>query len=356
MLLIESSARRLIIALLASSLGAGAFTSLAQQPEPAGAMFESVADEDDAVSEIVARSRLSPYERYLVQAGTTERPDEPRAVNAGAPHSPDCAAALRLPWGPIRTCEAAIITATVTTVAVASFLAWWDQGFESSFNFANEGWFGPDTYTGGVDKLGHAFSFYVGTRLGTRALEWADVPRKDAVLLSAGVAAGVAVGIEVFDGLSRGGEYGFSWQDLLMGGVGIGLGIVAENYPAFDRYAAFRWMYKSGGESWYDRQVYLAALRLSGFESIGRDNPLRYIELVVGYGAQGFRSDGDYSVTDTRERSVYFGVALNLTEVLDRTVFAGKHGGGRTQWFATEALRYVQVPGTAALADRTWRP
>jgi hypothetical protein len=354
MLLVEWLARRLIIALLACSLGAGACKSLAQQPEPAGAMFESAAD--DPVSEIVARSRLSPYEQYLVQAGTPERPQEPRAVNAGAPHSPDCAAALHLPWGPIQTCKAAIITTTVATVAVASFLAWWDQGFDSSFNFANEGWFGPDTYAGGVDKLGHAFSFYVGTRLGTRALEWADVPRADAVLLSAGVAAGVAVGIEVFDGLSRGGEYGFSWQDLLMGGVGIGLGIVAENYPAFDRYAAFRWMYKSGGESWYDHQVYLAALRLSGFESIGRDNPLRYIELVVGYGAQGFGSDGDYSVSDTRERSVYFGVALNLTEILDRTVFAGRHGGGRMQWFATEALRYVQVPGTAALANKTWQP
>jgi len=105
-----------------------------------------------------------------------------------------------------------------------------------------------------------------------------------------------------------------------------------------------------------DRQVYLGALRLSGFESIGRDNPLRFVELVAGYGAKGFRSDGDYSAGDQRERSLYFGVALNLTEILDRTVFAGKHGGGGTQWFATEALRYVQVPGTALLTKKTWRP
>jgi len=31
-------------------------------------------------------------------------------------------------------------------------------------------------------------------------------------------------------------------------------------------------------------------------------------------------------------------------------------GGGRTRWFATEFLRYVQVPGTALLANKTGQP
>jgi hypothetical protein len=53
----------------------------------------------------------------------------------------------------------------------------------------------------------------------------------------------------------------------------------------------------------------------------------------------------------------YAGVGLNLTELPDRTAFSGSLRGGRTHWFATELLRYVQVPGTAALGElHTWRP
>src|SRR5690606_4554745 len=112
---------------------------------------------------------------------------------------------------------------------------------------------------------------------------------------------------------------GFSWQDLAMNTLGIGLGAAMESYPAIDRYFAFRWMYSPAGrkDSWYDHHTYLLALRLSGFDAIGPDNPLRYVELVAGYGAKGFRSDFDYSQEDLRRRTVYLGVALDLTELLE---------------------------------------
>lgn len=269
-----------------------------------------------------------------------------------------CEKSLRLPWGPIKTCKAAIVTTAVTSVAVFSMAAWWSNGFSTSFHTLNEGWFGPDTYSGGIDKLGHAFSFYVGTRLGTRALGWANVPHTDALALSAGIAFGVGLGIELLDGFSRNTEYGFSWQDLTMNAVGIGFAALAETYPAVDRYVAFRWLYSPDGRSgsWYDHHTYLLALRMSGFEAIGQNNPLRFVEFVAGYGAKGFRSDLDYSGGDTRERSLYFGVGLNLTEIFDRTLFAGKYKGGSAQAWTTEFLRYVEVPYTLVTTKYTYTP
>lgn len=280
-----------------------------------------------------------------------------RTSHGSVPAVAECPA-LRLPWGPIESCTTAIVAAGVATSALVSAAAWWGQGFDTRFNVASEGWFGSDTYAGGIDKLGHAFSFYAATRLGTRALTAVGASPGDALRLSASVAFGFGLGVEVLDGLSRSGRYGFSWEDLAMNVIGIGFGLAMESNPEFDRRFAFRWMYSPRGrsESWYDHHTYLVALRLSGFESIGPRNPLRFLEVVTGYGASGFRSDFDFSDGDRRRRTVYLGLALNVTELLDRTVFRGDARGGAAHRWTTEALRYVQPPGTAAAFRHDWRP
>lgn len=162
------------------------------------------------------------------QAAATAAERDPSAVAAPAR---SCEEALHLPWGPIDSCRSAVVAGALGTGAAVSALAWWDQGLGSSFSTASEGWFGKGTYAGVIDKLGHAYSFYLATRLGTRALAWARVPQDEARRLAAAVSLGFGLGVEVFDGLS----------------------------------------------------------------AIGHDNPLRYLEVVAGYGAKGFRSDFDYS-------------------------------------------------------------
>ena len=265
---------------------------------------------------------------------------------------------LRLPWGPIESCTTAVAVSGVAASALVSAAAWWGQGFDSRFSVASEGWFGADTYAGGIDKLGHAFSFYAATRLGTHALVGVGASRDEAVRLSAGVALGFGLGVEGLDGLSRSGRYGFSWEDLAMNAVGVGLGVAMETHPGLDRRFAFRWMYSPRGrdDNWYDHHTYVVALRLSGVEAIGPRNPLRYLEVVVGYGATGFRSDFDFGNGDFRRRTLYAGVALNVTELLDRTVFRGELRDGRAHRWTTEALRYVQPPGTALAFRKNWRP
>lgn len=285
-------------------------------------------------------------------------PGAARDPTPGAVPARSCEAALRLPWGPIESCRTAIVAGAVGSGAAVSALAWWSQGFGSRFNVASEDWFGRDTYAGGVDKLGHAYSFYLATRLGTRALTWAQVPDEDALALAAGVSLGFGLGVEVLDGLSRSGRHGFSWEDLAMNFAGVGFAALMESHPDLDRYLAFRWMYSPAGRkgSWYDHHTYLLAFRLSGLSAVGHGNPLRYLELVAGYGAKGFRSDFDYGPEDLRRRTVYLGISLDLTELLDRTLFSGSARNGSAHRWTTETLRYLQPPGAALAWRRTWRP
>jgi hypothetical protein len=313
-------------------------------PPPAGGSLL-----DTEMARLAAAATLDAGPADGIVAGTA-----PAAGRAA-----DCAASLHLPAGPFETCRGVILTTAIVTTSVMGFVAWWHRGLDTQFDVAHEGWFGPDTYSGGIDKLGHAFSFYTGTRLATRAFGWAGVPADESLALSARLGLALGLGIELLDGFARGGQYGFSWEDLTMDVAGIGLAWLAETQPGFDRWFAFRWLYTRSGDPArrYDHHQYYAVLRLSGWSALGPANPLRYVELLAGYGAQGFQGESSLGASDQRSRSIYLGIGLNLTELLDRTAFAGASGGGRSQWFATELLRYVQVPGTAATTPvLTWRP
>ena len=80
----------------------------------------------------------------------------------------------------------------------------------------------------------------------------------------------------------------------------------------------------------------------------GNNSLLRYFEVTAGYGTRGYES-GQPGVE--RRRNVYFGLSLNLSEILAQTVFRGtsERSGARraTDFF----LEFIQIPGTAALAE-----
>jgi hypothetical protein len=305
-----------------------------------------------------------PDLQRLAQAAPGDPPGDSPAAEAPADgpartRTAECADRYGLPRGPIHDCTDAIVVTAVAVTAVAGFVAWWHRGLDTQFDLAHEGWFGPDTYSGGVDKLGHMYSLYVGTRLMSSAFQWAGASEREARNRASALGLGIGLGIEVLDGLARGGKYGFSWQDLVMDVAGVSLAWIAETEPAFDRWFAFRWMRDSGGDPnrRYDHHQYYAVLRPSGWSALGAANPLRYVELLAGYGAIGFRGESSLDSSDQRQRTVYVGVGLNLTELLDRTVWTTGLGGGYTQWFATQLLRYVQIPGTAATTSaKTWSP
>lgn len=246
--------------------------------------------------------------------------------------------------------------AGATALAVYANKNWWGEGFNGEFRSLDEGWFGQNTTHGGADKLGHAFANYVGTRLFARAFELTGNDEGTALRLAAWSVLGTFTVVEILDGFTA--RWKFSKEDALMNALGAGLAIVMETNPALDRLLDFRFQYRSSDKPGrrfdpfgdYSGQTYLLTVKASGVPSLREHGVLRYFELVLGYGARGYHLDP--GAPGERSRNVYFGVSLNLAELLDQTVFRGVTRKSPTQRAIDGFLEVFQIPGTAALTHR----
>jgi predicted lipoprotein DUF2279 len=251
----------------------------------------------------------------------------------------------------LRLRNAVVIGGGIALVGAYGAAKWWDEGFTGDFRTAKEGWFGQNTSSGGADKLGHVFSAYFGTRVVTRAFEAIGNEPAPARWLAAASTFAVMLGIEIADGYSK--EYRFSGEDVVMNLVGMGLGYVLERNHALDNLLDFRLLYRKSDYSSFDPvgdysgQTYLVVAKASGVPALRENSVLRYFELAFGYGTRGYQGPPGVE----RERNLYFGVSLNLSEVLARTAFRGAKERSGAQRAADMFLEFVQVPGTAALAS-----
>ncbi|HKJ08490.1 MAG TPA: DUF2279 domain-containing protein [Gammaproteobacteria bacterium] len=245
----------------------------------------------------------------------------------------------------------ALMWGGAAAVGLYGATTWWKAGVDGRFRTADEGWFGQNTYAGGADKLGHLYSAYVGTRLLALGYQWAGNDQRRSMRLAAATTLGTLMAVELMDGFSR--EYRFSLQDSLMNALGTGMGLLLERDPRLDKLMALRLLYEpSDGASFdpvdnYSGQTYLLVLKGGGVPGLNRYPLMRYLGLAVGYGSRGYESNDPAR----HSRHLYFGVTLDLSPVLDDTVFRGRWGGGRAQRATDTFLKFVQLPGTAALAD-----
>ncbi len=230
---------------------------------------------------------------------------------------------------------------------------WWQDGFDGRFKTVDEGWFDQDTYAGGADKLGHAYFTYLGARLLKPAFVWAGHSPEAATGLGVGTALGMLTAVEVIDAYSR--RWRFSREDALMNAAGAGLAWLFESRPELDRILDLRLLYRPSSGRWrggfdpvgdYSGQTYLLVAKATGLRGLEAHPLLRYLELTAGYGSRGY----DPPAAE-KSRHVYVGISLNLTELLRRTAWRGDARPGRAQRATETLLEYVQVPGTAALAD-----
>lgn len=252
----------------------------------------------------------------------------------------------------------ALIWGGAGTVLAYGATVWWNDGSSGHFRTTSEGWFGQDTYTGGADKLGHAYSTYVGTRLLANAFEWAGNNRDDAIALSAATVFGTMLAVETLDGFSE--RYKFSKEDMIMNAVGTGLGLLFEKNRRLDDLFDFRLHYWPSGDakrldevgpiSDHSGQTYLLVAKATGIPQLKSHEVLRYFELAMGYGSRGYEPNDGTPAVD-RSRHVYIGISLNLSEILRNTVFRDSAEKTRSQRVTETVLEYVQVPGTAVLAD-----
>lgn len=256
----------------------------------------------------------------------------------------------------VRLKNTALILGEAVGVAWYGKRKWWQDGFQHNFRKVDEGWFGQDTYAGGADKAGHFFTNYVGTRLLTSAFTHLGNEPDQALFLGAALTLGTMMAVEVADGYAK--RWRYSKEDAIMNVVGTTAGVLFEKYPRLDDLVDLRLHYRHSGVEGgkfdplgdYSGQTYLMVLKASGIPALRDHSWLRYVELAAGYGSRNY-SPARPDLIDQRRRQVYFGVSLNLSELLNRTVFRNSPDSTARKFTGT-VLEYWQVPGTAAFKSR----
>lgn len=254
-----------------------------------------------------------------------------------------------------------------------TYLAWYRRNPESEgFFVLDEGWFGPRTYAGGADKLGHFWSNYALTRGVSGLLEWGGYPRRTALPAALGLTAGFFAVNEIKDGYHK--NYGFSWGDVLFNLAGNATAVLLELNPGLDEMFDIRLQYwpsrgyleEVGGKNPfnapedYSGQAYLLAFHLASLESVRRSRSfgwLEYVDLTLGYRALNFLPETDAP----RRQRLYAGVSLNLQRVVERFLMppgaarepASVSSGARFLHFVTEIYAPPNTTLEVDLLDRT---
>lgn len=246
----------------------------------------------------------------------------------------------------------AVVGGTYAAAAAYTYFSWYRRSENShTLSFRNEGFFGYDTYAGGADKLGHAWSNYVLTRGISGVLGWGGHSKAVSLAASTGLAFGFFLLIELKDGYEP--QYGFSFGDLLFNAGGNAFAVGAELLPELDDFVAFRLSYwpsrafvrqANAGGAWnvaedYSGQAFLVSYHLSSIEALREALAWpQFADLTLGYRALHYEPP---SATRAPAQELFFGLSLNLQQVIDRI-----HGGTparapvgvRAARFATQVL------------------
>jgi hypothetical protein len=235
--------------------------------------------------------------------------------------------------------ELAGITAAITATRVKDVT----KG-GASFRFKDEGWFGRDTESLGMDKLHHAWKTYVLTDVLQSMIENRTGDRKGAAYTSALLGLGVMTYAEVLDGFTA--RTGFSNEDTVVHVAGAALSVVRNAVPGLREKIDFRMQFKPAARGDDLRLVnqlaqrkYLIATQLSGFKTLER-TPWRFVELHAGYYARGF-TEVERARGDPLRRKIFVGVGLNIQQLFAR------NPRSRVERLAKGAFDYVQLPYTS---------
>lgn len=220
----------------------------------------------------------------------------------------------------------------------------WNWG-SSSFNFNNEGWFGMDTGSGGIDKLGHMYSSYLIAETignGLSRQNEADF----AATYSALWASGLMFSVELFDGFST--DHGFSYEDVIFNSTGIAFSYFRTLNPKFKDLLDYRIDYQpsKGMKGFhpitdYSGMRYLLAVKAAGVPAL-KNTPFKYLELHLGFTARGFKAEDTPHIAE-RSSEVFVGISINLDQLLFKPFApqlgsAGKH--------ASTLFHYYQPRGS----------
>lgn len=223
----------------------------------------------------------------------------------------------------------------------------WKWG-TASFRFNSEGWFGMNTGSGGMDKIGHAYGAYMASELLYWRLRASQDDRPVVSFYPAMFGMLLYLYIEMFDGYSV--DHGFAYEDVITDTLGVLLSTARNTIPAIRRGFDFRLEYfPSKGFDFhpvidYEGQKFMGVFKLAAFPALER-SPARFVELMVGYYTRGFDKELD---VDFKKSHLFFGLGFSLEQLffkpLDR-VYGWPFG------FMGLAANYFQLPGTYMSAE-----
>ena len=229
------------------------------------------------------------------------------------------------------------------------YLAFWQSAeLADEFQWANEGWFDPDTYTGGADKASHLVGGYIAGRVLESALKWGGSPDGKAQLLSASLIAVTGTLIEVGDAYHG---FGFSWQDAVITAGGGVIGSVLAHYKLDDtvtmRFGKVGIDYPDdpskviADPNHYSGEIYTLDVRGAGLFPRMKKEPglARYLMASVTYGTKGY----PWVEQEYRQRRLGLEIALDTYEIgLALGVRKDSWWGGPL----LAVLRYFRIPYT----------
>lgn len=213
-----------------------------------------------------------------------------------------------------------------------------------SFRFSDEGFFGDGTFSGGMDKVNHAFNAYLLSDIFYHRIARKTGNAPGSAATAAALGFGIQFYSEFFDGIKN--SSGWSWNDVGFNALGAGFSYLRNTTPGLKDKLDFRIEIKpngrfytfTGGEH-YAQQRFLLAVQLAGFPKL-HDGPLRFVELHAGYYTKGFTAK-ERARGDRRDQRPFIGIGLNLNELLFR------HAKSRAARAASSVLDYVEVPYTS---------
>lgn len=255
----------------------------------------------------------------------------------------------------LRCHSALALFAAYAAVGTWMWFAWYaDKPSQPRWKFGGDGWFGPSTYAGGADKVGHAWSSWTLSRLGASALSQGNWDPFGASVLATSLSSTLLVLVEVNDGYYT----EFSPGDLTADLVGGLAAIAALNVPWLDEGFDFRvqWLPSSQfrrhpGLNFaedYSGQSYVVALKPGAIPAVQQSNSWWYwasfINPVVGYRATTQETSG----APVRMRQLFLGLSLDLQAVWDVSLERNRGRGSAWLPVGHQLFEYVGIPGSTA--------
>ena len=316
---------------------------------------------------MAANPLLSPEpdpERSLLETAAllSDPPDPPVEEVRLDLHLPDAALALHDPApislpvtthrpglnGSLKALTTGVIFATTVGYSAGNSLK--ESPYKGTFHFTSEGFFGKNTYNGGVDKMAHFVDYTIAQRALNNAFR--RVGYNDAQSGWMGFAGAIAGGLttEIGDGTTI---FGFSWEDLLMDTLGAATAMGLTRSGWTDTFG-----FRFGAVSQdpvpgccrdeanigrdYSGEIYTADVKLSGLlPRLGAEPGLaRFFLVSMTYGTNGYNT----ASPDLRQRLVGLEVGIHFSEILRAIGVPREPIWGGVLYFFFETLR---IPYTA---------